>query len=90
MSTAESLSATPAADLKRYEDALHAMEACLDDALAHIKGQSAQLAPGEDLIDQHQLAVYDLAFFRAELSAAKAMQHWPRPRAAAMGPSARP
>jgi (2S)-methylsuccinyl-CoA dehydrogenase len=52
------------------------MEACLDDALAHIKGQSAQLAAGEDLIDQHQLAVYDLAFFRAELSAAKAMQHW--------------
>ena len=76
MSTAESLSAPPAADLKHYEAALQAMEACLGDALAHLRGQSAQLAPGEDLIDQHQLAVYDLAFFRAELSAAKAMQHW--------------
>ena len=76
MSTAESLSATPAADLKHYEAALQAMEACLGDALTHIKEQSAQLAPGEDLIDQHQLGVYDLAFFRAELSAAKAMQHW--------------
>ncbi|MBL6717585.1 MAG: acyl-CoA dehydrogenase family protein [Pseudomonadales bacterium] len=52
------------------------MEACLGGALAYLKGQSAQLAPGEDLIDQHQLAVYDLAFFRAELSAAKAMQYW--------------
>ena len=76
MSTAESLSATPAADLKHYEAALQAMEACLGDALTHVKEQSAQLAPGEDLIDQHQLGVYDLAFFRAELSAAKAMQHW--------------
>jgi (2S)-methylsuccinyl-CoA dehydrogenase len=76
VSTAESLSATPAADLKHYEAALQAMEACLGDALTHVKGQSARLAPGEDLIDQHQLAVYDLAFFRAELSAAKAMQHW--------------
>lgn len=76
MSTAESLSAPPAADLKHYEAALQAMEACLGDALAYLKGQSAQLAPGEDLIDQHQLAVYDLAFFRAELSAAKAMQYW--------------
>lgn len=76
MSTAESLCATPAADLKHYEAALQAMEACLGDALTHLRNQSAQLAPGEDLIDQHQLAVYDLAFFRAELSAAKAMQHW--------------
>ena len=76
MSTAESLSATPAADLKHYEAALQAMEACLGDALTHVKEQSAQLAPGEDLIDQHQLGVYDLAFFRAELSAAEAMQHW--------------
>ena len=76
MSTAESLSATPAADLKHYEAALQAMEACLGDALTHVKEQSAQLAPGEDLIDQHQLGVYDLAFVRAGLSAAKAMQHW--------------
>ena len=65
------------------------MEACLDDALAHIKGQSPQLAAGEDLIDQHRLAVYDLAFFRAELRG-EGLQHWATAQAAAMRPSARP
>ncbi|MDA0955788.1 MAG: acyl-CoA dehydrogenase family protein, partial [Proteobacteria bacterium] len=47
---------------------------------------SAGLAPGQDLIDQHQLAVYDLAFFRAELSAARAVQNWAASQSGASAP----
>lgn len=86
MSTAEALTPIPLGDLKCYEDALAAMEERLARALAHLKGKSAGLAPGQDLIDQHQLAVYDLAFFRAELSAARAVQNWAASQSAASAP----
>lgn len=86
MSTAEALTPIPLGDLKCYEDALAAMEERLARALAHLKGKSARLAPGQDLIDQHQLAVYDLAFFRAELSAARAVQNWAASQSGASAP----
>ena len=86
MSTAEALTPIPLGDLKCYEDALAAMEERLARALAHLKGKSAGLAPGQDLIDQHQLAVYDLAFFRAELSAARAVQNWAASQSGASAP----
>jgi (2S)-methylsuccinyl-CoA dehydrogenase len=86
VSTAEALTPIPLGDLKCYEDALAAMEERLARALAHLKGKSAGLAPGQDLIDQHQLAVYDLAFFRAELSAARAVQNWAASQSGASAP----
>ena len=86
MSTAKALTPIPTGDLKCYEDALAAMEERLARALAHLKGKSARLAPGQDLIDQHQLAVYDLAFFRAELSAARAVQNWAASQSGASAP----
>ena len=86
MSTAEALTPIPLGDLKCYEDALAAMEERLARALAHLKGKSAGVAPGQDLIDQHQLAVYDLAFFRAELSAARAVQNWAASQGGASAP----
>ena len=86
MSTAKALTPIPTGDLKCYEDALAAMEERLARALAHLKGKSAGLAPGQDLIDQHQLAVYDLAFFRAELSAARAVQNWAASQSGASAP----
>ena len=86
MSTAKALTPIPLGDLKCYEDALAAMEERLARALAHLKGKSAGLAPGQDLIDQHQLAVYDLAFFRAELSAARAVQNWAASQSGASAP----
>jgi len=86
VSTAEALTPIPLGDLKCYEDALAAMEERLARALAHLKGKSARLAPGQDLIDQHQLAVYDLAFFRAELSAARAVQNWAASQSGASAP----
>ena len=73
MSTAPQLD-TPPSDLRTLEEAASAVEERLQRAIDHVRGAVTAAPAGEgDPLDRHQLALYDLAFTRAELSAARAL-----------------
>jgi len=66
----------PPISLRVLEDAAGAAEDRLGRALAHVRAEAAATGGGElgtDALDRYQLPLYDLAFCRAELSAARAL-----------------
>lgn len=67
--TAATHSAAPNASLASLDDAVRAVEERLGRALAHVRGEIAERGDA----DAFQGELYDLAFTRAELSAARAL-----------------